>query len=87
MKNTILIHTARTWERMRLLRPHQEMPYDNIESVEVIEQIADEIFRDELIQEFLRTNYKTDFFIRKTNLMGDMYIEDLAATKINKLLA
>ena len=49
----ILIHVARTWERIRVTRPHQEMPADNIASTDIIEQIAYEIFKLPLVQEFL----------------------------------
>jgi len=38
--NIILIHTARTWERIRLKQPFQEMPHDNIASTDYIEGIA-----------------------------------------------
>ena len=27
--NTVLIHTARAWERVRLEQPNEEMPYDS----------------------------------------------------------
>ena len=85
-KNIILIHTARTWERIRLDQHLKEMPYDNIESVGIIISIADSIFNNPLIQEFVNTVDKNDFFIRKTGLMSDMYIEELATREINKML-
>ena len=32
----ILVHVARTWERLRLQQPNNEMPLDNIRSAEGI---------------------------------------------------
>jgi hypothetical protein len=53
--NIVLIHTARGWERIRVTRPHQAMPLDNIESTEAIEEIATRIINSELLQKFLLT--------------------------------
>ena len=82
--NTILVHVARTWERTRLEQEYNEMPCDNIASVDEIVQIADEILQDEIIQEFLNTDDKNDFFMRKTSLLSDSYIEKLAKNIITK---
>lgn len=88
MFNYILIHVARTWERMRIAQPHQEMPQDNIESAEgAIPDIAEEIFNDSVIQGFLRANEEekaNDYWEKNTEQgMSDWYIEALAEEKIN----
>jgi hypothetical protein len=83
MFNTILIHVARTWERVRLQQPHQEMPQDNIESAEDgIPTIAEEIFFNDVIQGFLNASEKVkcDGYWEKNTKegMSDCYIEELA---------
>lgn len=50
-----LVHCARTWERLRLEQPLQEMPLDNIASAEELLNIADAVFKNETIQKFLST--------------------------------
>jgi hypothetical protein len=78
MFNYILVHVARTWERIRVTRPYQEMPLDNIESVEAIEEIATSIFEGEIIQKFLNASNEEkadDFWDKNTNLMSDSFIE------------
>jgi len=83
MFNTILIHVARTWERVRLEQPHQEMPQDNIESAEDgIPIIAEEIFFNDIIQGFLNASEEVkcdDYWEKNTKEgMSDSYIEELA---------
>lgn len=84
----ILIHTARTWERVRLHQPHEEMPIDNIGSTDVICQIADEIYNNPVIQLFVNGNEETkrdDFWIKNTEQgMSDWFIEAQAELIINK---
>ena len=81
--NIILIHTARTWERIRVKQPHQEMPIDNIESTECIEEVAIEIIYDDVVQEFLETR---DWlvWVKVSGAMSDAYIESLAEQIITK---
>jgi DNA transposition AAA+ family ATPase len=81
--NIILIHTARTWERVRVKQPHQEMPIDNIGSTECIEGIANTINDDDVIQEFLETR-DGSLFERLRGVMSDAYIESLAEQIIRK---
>lgn len=79
MLQTIIIHTARTWERIRLVQPHQEMNQDNIESIDCILEIADEILNDEIIQGFLKTKNRDDYWEKNTDGgFSDWYIESLA---------
>jgi len=80
--NIIIIHTARTWERVRQTMPHQEMPLDNIASVEAIEEIATEINKDHIIQRFLRE--RDGEIWREGGGMSDIYIESLALKIIQK---
>ena len=75
--NIVLIHVARTWERIRVQQDFEEMPLDNLESLEVIEEIANDIMEDEHIIAFLKTR-EDDYFITHTDKMSDTYIEDLA---------
>ena len=81
--NTILIHVARTWERIRVTRPHQEMPIDNIASTEVIEEIAFTIYSNDVVQGFLDSN-DWDYWMTTTNMMSDAYIEETAFGIISK---
>lgn len=81
--NTILIHVARTWERIRVTRPNQEMSLDNIASTEVIEEIAFTIYSNEVVQGFLDSN-DWDYWMTTTNMMSDEYIEEVAFSIISK---
>jgi len=82
--NIILIHTARVWERMRSTQPYQEMPFDNIASVEEIEYIASDIYRNEIIQGFLTAGTKDNYWVDNTDEgMSDAYIENQAEYIIN----
>jgi hypothetical protein len=86
--NIILVHTARTWERMRIAQPYQEMPFDNIGSTDEIEEIATTIYNNDIIQNFLSivgnrlsTN---EFWIESTaEGISDVYIENQAEHIIN----
>jgi len=80
--NIILIHTARTWERVRVKQPFQEMPFDNIGSTDCIQEIATRIYEDEVIQEFIE-NRNGDIWI-KVGGASDSYIERLAEQIIIK---
>lgn len=79
--NIILIHVARTWERIRVKQPYQEMPLDNIASTEAIEEIAYDIFQKDLIQDFIQTKdgYLWD---RYGDGSSDVYIERIATAMI-----
>lgn len=83
--NIILIHTARTWERIRLKQPHQEIPHDKITSTDYIEEIASIIINDELIQEFIK-NKNGDIWYTKTKYAARTYIENLAEWRIMELI-
>jgi hypothetical protein len=80
-KNIIIVHTARTWERIRVEQPFQEMDLDNIESAEAILEIAKTIFEDEVIQKFIKCkNYDKWHWEKETKdfWFSDSYIEHLA---------
>jgi len=83
--NIILIHTARTWERIRLKQPFQEMPHDNIASTDYIEEIASIIIHDELIQKFIK-NKNGDIWRTTKGGASDSYIENLAEWRIMELI-
>ena len=82
MHNIILVHVARTWERIRLRQPYNEMPQDNIESASVaIPEIAYEIYKDDVIQKLI--NYKKndwdwEVMTKGYAEMSDIYIEKKA---------
>ena len=77
--NTILVHVSRTWERIRLEQPHQEMPLDNIESVDEIVDIADRIIKDDVLQKFLSIDDEDwDWNEESGEGCSDSYIEGLA---------
>lgn len=83
--NNVLIHTARTWERIRLDQEFQEMPYDNIESCDCIVAVAGDIFESEVIQKFLKSTARErrGFWEKETEEgFSDDYIENLAHDKI-----
>jgi len=87
MFNTILIHVARTWERVRMAQPYQQMPQDNIESADdSIPTIALEIFFNNIIQGFLNASdgVKHDGYWENNTKegMSDCYIEAMAEEKI-----
>ena len=81
MFNTILVHVARTWERIRLEQEHEEMPQDNIESVDSIVAIADTILEDSVVKDFLRFQ-DGDVWANTDEGISDVYIENLAETII-----
>ena len=81
--NIILIHTARTWERMRVKQPHQEMPIDNIGSTECIGEVAIQIIYDDVIQEFLETR-DGEVWAKVDGGSSDAYIESMAEQIITK---
>ena len=81
--NIILINTARTWERVRIKQPHQEMPIDNIGSTECIEEIATTINDDDVVQKFLETR-DGEVWTKVCGAMSDAYIESLAEQIIRK---
>ena len=83
--NDVLIHTARTWERIRLAQKSLEYQYDNIESCDCIVAVAGEIFYSEIIQKFLKSsrNERRGFWGRETKEeFSDEYIENIAHDKI-----
>ena len=82
--NIILVHVSRTWERIRLKQEFQEMPYDNIESVDKIVDIAQNILNDKVIQKFYETIYVNEWDWGKETSEGcsDAYIERLATELI-----
>tara|TARA_R110000824_G_scaffold251297_1_gene439980 strand:- start:854 stop:1144 length:291 start_codon:yes stop_codon:yes gene_type:complete len=86
--NIILVHTARTWERMRLTQPHQEMPYDNIASTDEIQEVASTIYHNDIIQGFLNAPddlSKDRWWIDNVDEgMSDEYIEVEAENIINR---
>lgn len=85
MFNTILVHVARTWERVRISQEGEEMPLDNIESVDAIVEIADEILRDKVIQKLIRCKDHSNWdWDEEAEGFGcsDAYIESLAETLI-----
>lgn len=88
MHDYILIHVARTWERVRMTQPHQEMPQDNIESAEdSIPTITYTIFNNDIIQGFLTASEEVksdDYWSKNTGTMSDWYIEQLAEDIIKK---
>ena len=79
----VLVHTARTWERLRLEQTHKEMPLDNIESVDAIIEVSDKIMKVDILKRFI-TEPQADYFITHTGMLSDTYIETLAKKIIKK---
>ena len=86
--NIILVHTARTWERIRLTQPHQEMPYDNIASTDEIQEVASTIYHNDIIQGFLNApddlSKDRRWIDNVDEGMSDAYIEVEAENIINR---
>ena len=81
--NIVLIHVARTWERTRVTRPHEEMSLDNIESTDAIVEIATTIINDDILQEFL-VDRDGDVWDKFGDGCSDSYIERVAFEIIEK---
>jgi hypothetical protein len=81
--NIILVHASRTWERLRLEQPHQEMPLDNIESAEELQNVADFIIGTDLVQEFLKSR-DGDIWDKFGEGCSDTYIEKVSREYIVK---
>lgn len=87
--NTVLVHVARTWERIRLEQPYQEMPYDNIESVDEIVRVTDHIMLDEVIKKLIEHGelyWDWEVETKGKASFSDEYIEQIATQKINSLI-
>lgn len=86
--NVVLVHVSRTWERLRILQPYQEMPLDNIESVDEIVSISDYIMEDDVIKDFILNHNDPDWSweerTKDVACFSDQYIEHLAETEIIK---
>jgi hypothetical protein len=86
VRDTIVIHVARTWERIRKEKDNNDldMPYDNIGSVDVIQTIAEIIMSYAMIREFIKTK---DGMIwnREGDGCSDIYIERKAIEIINNI--
>ncbi len=82
LRNIILVHTARTWERIRVKQAHVEMPQDNIMSASVaIPEIANEILQTAVMQRLLKSTGDDWDWGRETKgyaYMSDCYIEQKA---------
>lgn len=77
--NYVLVNVSRTWERIRVKTPNQEMPFDNIQSVDEIIEVADHIYEGSIIQGFINATEKVrkdDYWVKNTKEgMSDIYIE------------
>lgn len=91
IRDIVTIHVARTWERQRLLQPHEEMPFDNISSTDAILDIVEDIMNNNHIKRFI--NYvesgdtrSEDYFVRNTGVLSDTFIEDRAEEYIKEYI-
>lgn len=85
--NYVLVNVSRTWERIRTTMKHQEMPLDNIESVDAIIEISDKIYNNSIIQGFINAteNERINYWIKNTEEgMSDIFIESESAKIIQK---
>jgi hypothetical protein len=77
--NYVLVNVSRTWERTRIEQKNQEMPLDNIESVDAIVEISDKIYNGSVIQGFIDANeigIVNDYWVKNTiEGMSDLFIE------------
>jgi hypothetical protein len=64
---------------MRIAQPYEEMPFDNIGSIDEIEHIASVIYHNDIIQGFLTDVTQEDYWVDNTDEgMSDVYIEGQA---------
>ncbi len=87
MYDYILVNTARTWERLRVTMPYQEMPIDNIGSVDEIIKVAEHIFSLDIIQGFINAteDVKRDYWFKNTHQgFSDVLIEETAEQLISE---
>ena len=78
--NNILIHVAKTWERIRVTQPSQMVVCANIKPIEAIAIIVNST---DLIQEFIE-NLDGAIWNRFGDTNSDNYIERIATEIINK---
>jgi hypothetical protein len=78
--NIVLVHVARTWDRIREEQPFEEMPLDNIESVDAIISIANTVLENAVLQSFLIPENRVgwDWDERTGEGCSDTFIESLA---------
>lgn len=81
--NVILVHVSRTWERIRLEQPNEEMPLDNIGSAYEMSAIADYVIRTEIVQEFL-LNRDGSIWDTYGDKFSDTYIERVSREYIKR---
>ena len=85
LRANVIVHVARTWERIRLDQDNQEMPLDNIASVDAIVEIADDIMHNETVKLLLDTDIKDwDLFAATGHYCSDSFFEELAMQDIYK---
>lgn len=77
----LCVLVARTWERIRITQEHEEMPQDNIESIDTIRGIADKIYCDPNVV----MNAK-QWWVINTDMMSDSYVEERAEKIIRSFL-
>tara|TARA_R110000868_G_scaffold188389_1_gene431120 strand:+ start:710 stop:994 length:285 start_codon:yes stop_codon:yes gene_type:complete len=82
--NIILVYVSRTWERIRLTQPFEEMSMDNISSVDFIVEVADDIYDNDIIQGFVGDTTQQDYFLNTVGVLSDTYIESEAEKIIRK---
>lgn len=86
LRANVIVHVARTWERIRLDQDNQEMPIDNIASVDVIVGIADYIMHNETVKLLLDTDIKDwDWYRYSGHHCSDSFFEELAMQDIYKV--
>lgn len=86
LRANVIVHVARTWERIRVLQDNQEMPLDNIASVDAIVEIADGIMCNETVKLLLDTDIeKWDWHSTTGHHCSDSFFEELAMQDIYKV--
>lgn len=86
LRANVIVHVARTWERIRLDQDNQEMPLDNIASVDAIVEIADYIMYNKTVKLLLDTDIKEwDWFTATGHHCSDSFFEELAMQDIYKV--
>lgn len=86
LRANVIVHVARTWERIRLDQDNQEMPLDNIASVDVIVTIADSIMLNEVVKSLLDTFIdEWDWYSATGHHCSDSFFEELAMQDIYKV--
>lgn len=83
LRSNVIVHVARSWERLRLYSDNKDFSSDNIESVNEIVEIAERIMENKIVLKLLESD-TWDWFKETGNHFSDVFFEELAIEEIYK---